>query len=549
MEPNPPANPSLAQRALEMMRALCRGNGVKAESVTLESFKGEVIPFTAHTYVEIRPRTNEKKIAGKSVVGTLVGSEPDVQAAIDQTILTAVTDPAGREKISRLLLGRSDHGFGLHNSSVNIDFLTADFTWHENCRTCHGSGKSSCVRCHGQQREACTECHGKTMVPCHLCRGTGSINGPTGRPQPCSKCHGQRQVMCLRCHRTGKVPCRQCKGTGSSICTACAGTGWFTHIVHLVTQAITYFEYDRVPVPADIMPMMDQEPGTLLKNKDIEIKFEALPVQSNALGVKYDVTMPYGEIVFNIKKMPLKATLFGYNARLLDLSNFLEKMIANGISELEAAAAGVGSVAGRLKKAGRYRIIAIALLNAAQSSSKKTAAMLMKKYPMGLSGEMAVKISSLADEATARITRKPRYYGLALGLIMVAGLYAAYYIGPGRSLIMPYVPNPDLNIIIDGAIIFLGGTITTLCIQLVAMNALREGIGHLVSAKDRRRLVPKTRSSGWWGYVGGLVIYFIMIEATLHIAGAHTPDWYITARKTFADEMAPYLLSVLNILT
>ena len=45
----------------------------------------------------------------------------------------------------------------------------------------------------------------------------------------------------------------------------------------------------------------------------------------------------------------------------------------------------------------------------------------------------------------------------------------------------------DLRFLIFPFLVFLGGTITTVCIQLAAMNALREGIGHLVSARDRKR--------------------------------------------------------------
>jgi hypothetical protein len=500
------------------------------ESVTLASFKGIISGTTASTLIEIRPQTTDKKIAGKTVVGTLVNGSAGVQQAVDKTLIDAVNNPEARGQIVRLLMGRPDKGFGLHGSSLNVDFLSKDFCWHEGCKTCNGQGRAPCARCHGQQRELCLQCKGKTMVPCMLCKGTGHINGPNGRPQPCSKCHGQRQVICMMCHRTGKIPCRQCKGTGTAVCTACSGSGWFTHIAHLATQAITYFQYDRVPVPAGVMPIMDADPASLVKNGDIKIEAKPAAAQTNALGIEYDVKFPMADIVFSIRKKPLKALMFGYNAELLDMPDFLDTMIGKGYSELEAAAAGAGSVSARLKQAGKFRIIALALLNAAQSSSKKTAAMLAKKYPQGLSAEKVQKISDLADKATALITRKPRYYGLIIGLLLVAGLYAAYYIGPGRAMLAPYVGNPDLNIIIDIFIIFMGGTITTISIQMAASSALREALGHLVPAKDRKRLIPKTRTSGWYGYIGGLLIYLIMIEATVHIESAVTPPWYEAAR-------------------
>lgn len=524
-----PIDPSLPQKALATLRALCKGNGVKASSVTLASTTAHIETTTARTLIEIRPQTSSKKIAGKTVVGTTVNGSGSVQSAIDRTMIEALNDDGSRQKIVGMLMKRDAHSFGLHGASLNVDFLSKDFSWHESCKTCNGQGRAPCVRCHGQQREICTQCHGKTMLPCPLCRGTGNVNGPNGKPQPCSKCHGQRQIVCMMCHRTGKIQCRQCKGTGTSVCTSCSGSGWFTHITHLVTQAITYFEYDRVPVPAEIMPMMDADATALVKDGDIKIEAKAI-MEPNLLGVSYDVTFPYGDVVFNVRKSPLKGILFGYNARLLEMPSFLDKLIARGYSELEAAAAGAGNVAARLKQAGKYRIIALALLNAAASSSKKTAAMLSKKFPLGLSSETARNIAEMADKSTALITRKPRYYGLVMGLMLVAGLYAGYYIGPGRAMLSPYVGDPNLHIVIDLFLIFIGGVMTTICIQIASKRALHDAIGHLIPAKERKRLTPKTRTSGWWGYVGGILIYAAMIEATVYLAGANTPGWYTTAR-------------------
>lgn len=504
---------------------------MRADSIKIASFNARLLHVPATTLIEIRPQTTDKIVRGKQNVGTPLSSQGDVQKSIDRELVSALNRSDTKDKLLDMLRKRPDQGFGLGGANLNVAFLSDDFSWHEACRQCTGQGRVACMRCHGQMREQCPQCHGRTMTPCPMCRGTGHVNGQDGRPQPCSKCHGQRQVICLMCHRTGKIPCRQCKGTGHSQCTSCGGSGWFTHVVHLATQAVTYFDYDRSTLPPDVIKILDSDCAGLAKRGDVHVTAHVAENKKNALGLEYDVQFPYGEVVFTIGKKPLKARIFGYNATLLDMPPFLEKLIARGYSELEAAAAGAGSVSRRLRRAGRFKLLAMALLAGAQSSPKKAAALLLRKYPLGLSPEAAYTIAELADKATAKITRKPRYVGLALGLAVVAGLYAFYYIGPGRGLIAPMIGDARLNIIIDLMLVVIGGTLTTLSIQLAAKTALHEAIGHLAPAKERRKLLPKTRSSGWWGYAGGGAIYWIMIEATAHLAGPNTPAWYAALRR------------------
>ena len=150
----------------------------------------------------------------------------------------------------------------------------------------------------------------------------------------------------------------------------------------------------------------------------------------------------------------------------------------------------------------------------------------MKKFPMGLSKNMAEKIAKTADGAVGNITRKPRYVGLALGLILVTGLYAFYYLGTGRAMLAVPVSLFRFDVLIDLFIILLGGTLTTLCIRMSAANAMRRALGHLVDAKNRRKLIPKAGASAWWGYAGGFFIYLIMVELTRHVDGAVVPAWY-----------------------
>ena len=524
-------DPALLKRALERIRSVCKGNGIAAEDIKLASSDLEVRITHAATYLSVQPRQSEKTVNGKQSTGIPVSGRADMQSRIDKTILDAINQPAKRDSLLKSVMERGDAGFGLKNKTFTLNDLSQDYSWSEGCKTCHGQGRTQCPRCHGQRQEKCNQCHGSTTIACNMCRGTGQIMGPDGKPKTCTKCHGKRQIGCPLCHRTGRITCRQCKGTGYANCTACSGTGFQSHIVHLSAQAEPHFEFDRAHLPSGLIRMLEKDPQKLTDSDTVKIEAGPIEDELNTLGVLYRMKFPAGDITFSLKGKPLKATLFGYDARLSGLPPFLEKMIAPGLAALKKAASGHGDVGRAVKQASRYRLLGVALITAAQRPVKETTRRLLKTFPLGLQASSAKTIAKQADQATALITRKPRYVGLVLGLIIVALLYGLYYIGPGRLTIEPLLQDNKLaKAFVDLMIIFIGGSITSLSIRMTAKSALQHALGHLVDGKKRKKLLPKTRSSGWWGYAGGLVVYLIMVELTAHYNPEATPFWYAMFR-------------------
>lgn len=243
------------------------------------------------------------------------------------------------------------------------------------------------------------------------------------------------------------------------------------------------------------------------------------------MGIHYEASFPFADITFRVGNRPLKVDTYG-QGKFVRLPHILDHLLAEPLEELTRAARGQGDVAGTLRNAGRYRAIALALVATIRANAAQTTKRILQKYPEGLSPEVAMKIGKAADAAVAIVTRKPRYIGLAGGLMAVAGLYAFYYLGPGRGLITPYIPDARFNIIIDAGLIFIGGTITTLSIQIAAKNALHKAVGHLIPKEKRARMMPRARGAGLWGYAAGALIYLVMIELTRHVAGGNTPIWY-----------------------
>lgn len=528
MSGNPPSIPNeqqLAGAALDHVRRIFKGNGIKADMIQIISQKIAHHTMNAGTYLELRPGTSERNSPGKLQIGQMVGSREEAAKQIDQAMVKAANDPVVRAQIADVLLKRPDQGFGLVHQAVPIDFLKKEFTWHEGCQSCRGTAQAPCPRCQGRHVEPCNKCSGRGLMPCPLCRTTGLLQG-----KKCTRCNGQRYVPCDACQRSGMMKCRTCNGSGVSRCTVCNGQGWKTYTMALVTQGLTYFEYDPKSVPKGAADMIETHGAQLARDEKIRIKGRMADDKENALGASYEVTFPYGEIVLRIGKKEVKANVFGHKADITEFPYVLDKLLTPAVEELEEAARDVGSVAAKIKKATRYRLIAQAYLQASRAGAKKATEFLLKTYDIGLSQGMAEKIALLADSTTLHITRKPRYYGLFFGLLIGAGIAAAYYLLPVRSQIAAYLPDPRFDAVLDILPLLLGGMVTTMMIQTTASGAIKKALGHLLPKDQKAAIAPRAGSMGLWGYGLTFLILLAMMEIAANTQSS-APYWYEMLRN------------------
>lgn len=530
--PNPsfPTEQQLIQKALDHVRAIFRGNGIKKDNIKVLSNAIAHHTMNAGTYLELKPVLSEKNVPGKIVAGQLTSSREDAMRAVDQTMLTAARDPVAKAQIANVLLSRPDQGFGLSRQSVPLDFLKREYTWHEACQTCRGTAQSPCQKCQGRRLETCIKCTGRGLMPCPMCRATGLLQG-----NKCTRCLGQRYVPCDQCQRSGMMKCRMCNATGVMKCTTCAGQGWKSHVLSLMAQAMTYFEYDAKSLPKAAADTIETQAPILAAQKKIKILGRMADDKENVLGASYEVDFPFGEMVFQLGKKEAKANLFGYGGDLVEFPYLLDKMLGPSVQELEEAANDIGSVADKIQKATRFRLIAQAFLIASKTSAKKTVAQLMKTYDIGLSIGMAEKLAILADRTTSRITKKPRIYGLILGLLIVSGLDAGFYLMPVRAKLAGFLPNPKFDFVLDIIPVVLGGFITMMAIQFMGAKAIRKALGHLTQAGQKNTLVPKAAETGIWGWACTVIVTLGMMEIAAHI-NASAPYWYEIFRN-FALQM------------
>lgn len=517
-----PSEQQLAQTALDHVRALCKGNGVKAGSITIT--KQDIQPHTlhAHTYLELKPVTNEKIMSGKISSGTMAGSQAEAMKLVDQAMVTAASNPSTRTQITHALLSRPDKGFGLHHQAIPVEFLKQEYTYHEACSTCRGAGNSGCTKCHGRRTETCIKCTGRGLMLCPLCRGTGLING-----QKCTRCSGQRYYPCDMCKKMGVMRCRTCAGSGQMKCPSCEGQGWKSHILSLSVHAMTYFQYDAKSVPKGAADVIETGATSLAAEKKVRIEGRAAEGKdnSNVLGASYEVHFPYGEVTFQIGGRDVTGGVFGYKADLVNMPTFLDRLIFRGVEELEEAAKDAGSVSAKIRMATKYRLIAHGFLLASKTNVPKAKAMLMKKYDVGLSESMAEKIVTLADRSMAQVTKKPRMIGMAAGLGGAFVISALYYLAPVRSLIAAYMPDPRFDIVLDIVPIVLGGILTNFAIQKIASKSVHSAIGHLIPPQKKKELTPKLGNSAWIGYIASILFALVMMTFAMMMAKP-VPYWF-----------------------
>lgn len=526
--PAPVSDQTLVKTALEKVRAILKGNGVKLETITVASHKITHHTMNAGTYLELRPASSEKSFPGKTTSGQLVGSRDEAAKAIDQAMMQAANDATAKAQIANVLLSRNDQGFGLQRQTIPLDFLKKEFCWHEGCSTCNGTAKAACQRCQGRRIETCIKCTGRGLMQCPMCRATGLLQG-----QKCPRCHGQRYAPCDQCQRSGMMGCRMCSATGVMKCPTCAGQGWKTHVLTLAAHALTYFEYEGKLVPKGAADMIETQAAQLVINKRIKVQGRIADEKENVLGANYEVEFPYGDIVFALGKKEAKANIFGFKGELINFPNVLDKIAGGAVQDLEEAARNVGDVAEKIRSATRYRVIAQGFLTVSRTSVKKAAQQLLKQYDIGLSSGTAEKIAVLADQTTSLITRKPRYYGLAGGLALMAACAAGFYLMPVRSQVASYLPSAKFDLVLDILFLGAGGLLTTFCIQRAGAGAIRKALGHLIPPGMKNTLMPKARSIGWWGYGGVFVIMLACMEMAADGAGT-APYWYEMIRNLFA---------------
>lgn len=523
-----PLDPALSEKALDDVKAAVRGNGLKPEAVALAGCAGEVLNFEARTIFKIEAPVIEKRMNGKEQ-GESAGSYTDARQKIKAAIERITFDRDVWKQTVAMLKKRKDTGFAVPDLIIRLDRLDRRFVVHEICGPCNGLGNIPCATCKGKKEIVCVRCHGQRDIQCQACHGTQFIQTAQGRQQ-CTSCNGRGRKGCTMCHQKGEVPCPKCRKTGKRPCQPCSGTGWHSQLFLMSVRAKGRFEYDRAALPEEIPPLIDFYGPVLVTGEHAlvriidELKKEeelSKAAKPDEYVVPYHVKLPWGDIGFSLGKQRIDGKLFGYNALLVSMPPFFEKVLRGPLSLLAQASRGQGNVAASLQKAIRARAVRDVLLLAARNAPRKTSEMLHEKYPFGFDSATLDLMAEQAVQALKRVTEKSRLTGLAMGAALAAALDLAYFIGPLRGELTGATNNSVPGIVFDLGVLLLGGAAVSAVIQIGAAKALKRALGQLTG---KASVAPGVVPALLWGFPCAALVFVLALVMTV-ATGAEVPDW------------------------
>lgn len=471
--------------ALKQMCTAVKGNGIKAEDVDITKFEGETLEFIAITELKLDTKIAIKHQAGKVTGPLLVPNSGAFQEAVDKEAYKIVHSLDVVERIRDAVLERPDKGLCLQNVLIKLPFLHKDFVSHEPCNPCASKGKINCPRCHGKGQEPCPRCQARGSETCPTCSGRQYIQGPNNQNQQCQRCNGSGRVSCTQCHETREIHCNQCKAAGTIICQQCNGHAWNSVIAMAEINPVALYSFDRGNIPQQPLDKLDLLGPDIQHHSDIQAihRHKELEEERDDISIPYHIKAPMAQVEFKLKdKLEVPAFLFGTQGVLYDMPPFLEKIMSPGIKALKHAGLGQGDVAKHIQKAGRYRTLRHLILATSKLGPKKALIAVMGKNPIGLPEESAQKLIMMSKQALSLIGKKPQQIGSALGFLICALIFAAYYFA-ARPAISPELPNANMALGVD----VLGGLGALAIGYIVAKSyiksALQKSLESLFSKK------------------------------------------------------------------
>ena len=475
-----------AEPVLTKMRKALKGNGVRADKVTIKNFDGEMIEFKAATHVHLNNNITEKTLPGKVSEGHVSQDRQTAYKDAQNHISKALQNPGTMEQIKNTLNQKPHQGFGLDNQAIKLAFLDHKFTSHESCQPCHGRGATKCPQCKGKGYEPCTHCNAQGFTRCEQCHGNRQVRGADGQMHTCNLCQGLGKTSCSFCRENRQVQCRVCKTKGETRCKSCGGQGAQSHIISAEIVGQCAYDFDVGSIPDDAVPIIKELGADLADQAEIKLasdQEDSVDEQQNVVHVLYNVKVPQGNVEFAIKDEVVKAYLFGKQANIKTMPDFLDRFIAPGSKKLSQAADGQGNINEAMRAAVKYKTVRQAVMLATKYNAKKAAKALLHYTPLGLSTQLAQKLIVDSNAAIKNATKQQSKIAIGGALAAIVLAAAVYYFTPLRTLLMEQVANEALHIALDITAFGLCAVIGYGVWQTIASRARKQALKSFMPAK------------------------------------------------------------------
>lgn len=552
-QPTVQVDPRLLERALKKVQSLIKGNGLKTTDVILspaaEDMGVRIYHFKARTFLKLVPEYGIKTEAGRNTKAELMKDQAEFNHALGKIVADARTQPEKRKQIVDFMFGRSDKGFGIKEQRIKFHMLARDFVQHEKCQGCKNTGKTVCAKCQGHGVTPCINCQGRRQVVCPRCRGTAKIHAGN-KIIPCDFCRADGKINCPKCAGRGQNKCQNCAANGLLQCQPCAGTGWVSNLAHIDLFAQIFFDFDRTGLPATLVSHIEKSAAKLVEKNDIEVSLKegwttthSAPSQQGAaattaqkrpeadeepddsIWLDYNVTLPYGPLSFMLKEKKISANLFGYQARLFDSPAFLDELTRIGQQALLEAAAGRSDAIEMLRRAARYSLLKDVLSQTLRlKNPQKAMNFLASKYTTGIKAEKFDELTTAADIALRRVSRKWRIIGLAAGSAAFALIAAWYYPLDGRASLLASGTAEAILTMIDIALIPFGMGLGVICGKILAKKFQEKSLTGVINEDILKSQTPRAGKIIWWSLLASTLTICVSLGFTFML-DKQLPVW------------------------
>ena len=413
----------LTQMALKRLKNLAKGNNIDPNKI-------EVIESTEQTYtipakLKLTPNIDVKVKKGigrpKSKKGKLLPSFKALNQEIESE-KKSIQDPSQWLNLAlKELDSIKGHGWGHEGTTLFWDKQKTLLTAHENCPTCSGSGHSPCPTCQGLGTVHCIYCDGRKQEYCHLCQGRGKdLTNPKNN---CSLCHGTRFIPCRYCRSLGRMTCGQCAGKGNLPCPDCRGTGFHAQQAQLKKCANLSFALSETrKIPSGLLRLMQRVgEDNLYRHAKITMTRSNTEKKKEPTTLLLTAHVPYADVKMRINGKGSMISVFGKNRRITGVPFFLDE----AISESRKTLATVAQAKEKLNAALTTRVIQDALTLILQG--KQHPNNLRRRYPIGLSANVAKEIMSHMNLSVRNLTRNARLILGSLYTVLANAFFAGIF--------------------------------------------------------------------------------------------------------------------------
>ncbi len=418
---------SLADRALDRLKKLARGNGLDLATITVFDVQEQTVELQGSIFVSPLCETESLSYPGapRGKERRLVHSFGELQSSVEKHKNDFSSNMEWLEAVVQQLKTHETQGWGLENAKVTLPERSTIYAATQTCPECGGRQTITCPQCLGRGTLNCDQCQARGREICYYCSGRGE--DPQNPGSRCPTCGGTRYATCRICQGRGYVFCPVCKGNKGTPCPNCGGTGQLTQEVKVTCGVKTRFAMEVEGLASGVRRGLDrigiQRLGnghadlsvTQPKGKDDTASLVEKPI------LHYTATLPYAEMKMSLGGKKAVISALGKRCVITGVPPFLDASLKPWLDKLHQAALGKASLNDALGARAIKEILTLVI------SGKGTEREVRKYYPYGLSSGVITSMLSDMRQAVQQTTLKARAAIAVFCLTLSALLFFAVF--------------------------------------------------------------------------------------------------------------------------